>query len=68
MTVGLDDRWEPKFHLEEQRPDFDLVGTSWKVVVHETRGTRRTTFWSSSSSAGCTLIRICDVSPLSKGG
>jgi hypothetical protein len=27
----------------EQRPDFDLVGTSWMVVVRETRGVTCTT-------------------------
>jgi hypothetical protein len=25
----------------EQGPDFDLVGTSWKVVVRETREAKR---------------------------
>jgi hypothetical protein len=38
MTVGSDDRWEPRLHPREQRPDFNLVGTSWTIVIHEIHG------------------------------
>jgi hypothetical protein len=42
----------------EQSPDFDLVRTSWMVVVHETCGAMCTMCSSGSSPAGRTPIRI----------
>jgi hypothetical protein len=42
----------------EQGADFNLVGTSYTVVVCETRGTTRMIYWSGSSPTRCTLIRI----------
>jgi hypothetical protein len=42
----------------EQGPNFDLVGTSRTVVIHETQEAMRTTYWLGSFPAGCTPIRI----------
>jgi hypothetical protein len=47
-----------KTSSREQSPNFDLVGTSRTVVVHETRGAMHMMCWSGSSPAGCTPIRI----------
>jgi hypothetical protein len=40
----------------EQGTDFNLVGTSQPVVVHETPEVTRMTCWSGSSPTGCTPI------------
>jgi hypothetical protein len=58
-----DDGWAgrllgAKISSWEQRPDFDLVGTSQTVVVRETHGAVCMMCWSGSSTAGCTLIQI----------
>jgi hypothetical protein len=47
-----------KTSSQEQRPDFDLVGTLRVVVIHETCGAMRTICWSGSSPVGCTPIQI----------
>jgi hypothetical protein len=40
----------------ERRPEFDLVGTSWTVVVRETPMGARVTYQSGSSPVGCISI------------
>jgi hypothetical protein len=47
-----------KTSSREHCPDFDLVGTSWMVVVCETHAAMCTMCWLGSSPAGCTPIRI----------
>jgi hypothetical protein len=58
MTVGPNDRWGPRLHPGSSGPSFDLVGTSWTIVVHETREAKRMTCWFGSFPAWCTLIQI----------
>jgi hypothetical protein len=58
MTTGPDDHRGAKTSSREQGPIFDLVGTSWTVVVCETTGVMRMTCWSDSSPAGCISIQI----------
>jgi hypothetical protein len=43
---------------QEQGPNFDLVGTSYIVVISEILRVVYTVRWSGSSPAGCILIRI----------
>jgi hypothetical protein len=47
-----------KTSSREQRPDFDLVGTSPTVVVRETPGAMSSTCRSGSSPAGCISIQV----------
>jgi hypothetical protein len=39
-------------------PDFDLVWTSWTVIIRETRGATRMMCWSGSSPEGCISIQV----------
>jgi hypothetical protein len=57
-TAEPDDHWGPRLHPESRGPNFDVVGTSQTVVVHETRGAKRMTCWPGSSPVGCRPIQI----------
>jgi hypothetical protein len=47
-----------KTSSREQSPDFDLVGSSRAVVIHDTPGAMRMTCWLGSSPTGCISIRV----------
>jgi hypothetical protein len=47
-----------KTSSREKRPDFELVGTLWTVIVREIHGATHMTCWSCSSPTGCTPIQI----------
>jgi hypothetical protein len=54
MMVGSNDRCEPRLHSGSRGP----VSILRTVVVRETQEVKRTTCWSGSSPAECTLIQI----------
>jgi hypothetical protein len=61
--AAQDDDWVErslgaKTSSQEQGPDFDLVGISQTVIVHEAREAVRTTCWSGSSPIGCISIWV----------
>jgi hypothetical protein len=61
--AAQDDGWVgqslgAKTSSQEQGPDFDLVGTSRKVVVRETHRATCMMYWLCSSPAGCISIQI----------
>jgi hypothetical protein len=45
-------------YIPRARNDFDLVGTSQIIVIHETPGVTRAMCWSGSSPARCISIQI----------